>query len=104
MPVLGNTQPSNLLHGGATAALCETAASLAAVEHAKQLFGADGVAVGTELSISHVRSGRTGLVHATAVALHLGRTSTVHAVEVTDDEGKLVSTALVTNRILVPKD
>lgn len=99
MPVAGNTQVMGALHGGATAALCETAASLAAMAHARTL-GQRLVAVGTELSVSHVRSAREGIVTATAEAVHLGRTSTVHVVKVTDGQGNVVSTALASNRII----
>lgn len=99
MPVEGNTQIHGVLHGGATAALCETAASLAASAHARALKPAR-VAVGSELSISHLRPGRAGLVTARASAIHLGESSTVHEVTVTDMQGRLVSAARVTNRLL----
>lgn len=101
MPVEGNTQPAGLLHGGASAALAETAASLAAQIHARAVHGRDrGVAVGTELSISHIRPVRSGTVTAEAVAAHLGSSSTVHLVEIRAEDGRLVSSARVTNRIL----
>ncbi len=98
MPVEGNTQVAGVLHGGATAALCENAASRAANVYAREK---GAVAMGTELSISHVRPGLSGLVTATATAEHLGRTRTVHRVTVKDERGRLVSTALVTNMIVV---
>lgn len=99
-PLDGNRQSSGLLHGGASAALAETAASLAAQAHARSLLGERGHAVGVELSISHLRAARQGSVRAVATALHLGRTSTVHLVDVLDDEDRLVASARVTNRIL----
>lgn len=97
MPVAGNTQPYGILHGGATAALAETAASFAANEHART-FGT--VAVGTNLSVAHLKAVRTGQVSAIATADHLGKTSTVHTVRVEDEEGRLIATASVTNRLL----
>lgn len=99
MPVEGNTQIHGILHGGATAALCETAASLSAAAHAESL-SPDLIAVGSELSISHLRAGQGSRVTAHATAIHLGRTSTVHEVRVTDDGGRLVSVARVTNRLI----
>ena len=78
MPISGNTQPQGLLHGGASAALAETAASHSAILHAQRLFGENAVAVGVELNISHLKAGRGLLIRATAEALHLGRSSTVH--------------------------
>ncbi len=101
MPVEGNTQSAGILHGGASAALAETAASFAAQIHARAVHGRDtGFAVGTELSISHISSARAGVVTATATAVHLGGSSTVHLVELRDGDGRLISTARVTNRIL----
>lgn len=100
MPVEGNTQVRGVLHGGATAALCEHAASRSANAHAATL---GKFAVGTELTVSHLRPASSGSVTATASALHLGRTRTVHRVEVRDDEGQLTSIALVTNLLLEPR-
>lgn len=112
MPVSGNTQTAGVLHGGATAALAETAASIAASTHgarlsaskaAKSVKGGDPrpmIAVGTEVAISHLRPGLSGLVTATATAKHLGARRTVHAVEVADEDGRMVSVAQVSNMII----
>lgn len=110
MPVQGNTQVVGILHGGATAALCETAASTAAMVHADRLvrdaeeqgeapLGPLG-AVGTELTVSHLRPAREGFVTATAKSVHLGRRTTVHSVIVLNDEGQKVAVALATNMIV----
>ncbi|MGP2495735.1 PaaI family thioesterase [Schaalia turicensis] len=101
MPVEGNTQSAGILHGGASAALAETAASFASQIHARNVHGADrGFAMGTELTISHISSVSTGRVIATATAIHLGGSSTVHLVEIKNEAGKLISSARVTNRIM----
>lgn len=101
MPVEGNTQSAGILHGGATAALVETAASFAAQIHARSVHGPDmGFAVGTEVSVSHLRSRDHGLIRATAKAVHLGASQSVHIVHVEDEEGRPVATGRVTNRIL----
>lgn len=99
-PVAGNRQTVGLLHGGASAALAETAASLAAQAHARSVVGEQGRAVGVELSISHLRGVGEGSVRAVATAVHLGRTSTVHLVDLVDDEDRLIASARVSNRIL----
>ena len=96
MPISGNTQPQGLLHGGASAALAETAASHSAILHAQRLFGENAVAVGVELNISHLKL----LIRATAEALHLGRSSTVHTVRITDEDHQLIAIARVSNRVL----
>lgn len=105
MPIAGNTQIHGILHGGAAAALVETAASLAASEHAKVLSpDGDLIAVGTSLSISHLRPAVGGNVTAHAIAEHLGHTRTVHRVTVENEDGKIVSSALVSNRIIVARE
>lgn len=96
MPVAENTQPGGLLHGGASAALLETLGSFASNCAAPE----GHVAVGTELSITHVRSATEGLVRAVCVAAKLGRSQCVHTVEIRDEAGKLISTGRMTNTII----
>lgn len=88
MPVEGALQVVGILHGGASAALIETAASVAAREAAP----AGTVPVGAELAVSHLRPVRQGLVTATAVPRHLGRRSALYAVDVVDEQGRLSAT------------
>ena len=92
MPVAGNTQPYDLLHGGASAALAETVGSIAADLHA----GPDRAIVGIELNCTHHRSARRGHVHAVATPLHEGNTLASYAITITDDDGRLVSTCRLT--------
>lgn len=92
MPVLGNTQPYGLLHGGASAALAETVASVAAASHA----GPGRIAVGIDLNATHHRAVRTGTVTAVATPLSLGRSVASYQVVVTDDDGERVCTARLT--------
>ncbi|MFE6970086.1 hotdog fold thioesterase [Isoptericola sp. NPDC057653] len=96
MPVAGNTQPAGLLHGGATASLAETLASVAAQQHA----GPGRAAVGLELNATHHRGVRSGTVHGEASALHLGRSTAAYEIVVTDDAGRRVCTARLTCMIL----
>jgi uncharacterized protein (TIGR00369 family) len=92
MPVAGNTQPYGLLHGGATAALCETVASLGTAIN----VGPDKKVMGIELNINHIRAARDGFVTATGVALHMGKTIAVWDMHVTDDEGRLIAVGRLT--------
>lgn len=92
MPVLGNTQPAGLLHGGASAALAETVGSVAAQFHA----GPGRAAVGLELSITHHRAVRTGIVTGKATALHLGRTTATYEVTITDDQQHRIASGRLT--------
>ena len=88
MPVDGRTQqPVGILHGGASIALAETVASLGATARIdRERF----VAVGQEINGNHLRARRAGVVTATAVPVHAGRTSQVWSIEIRDEEGKLV--------------
>lgn len=92
MPVAGNTQPYGLLHGGASAALAETVASIASAMHA----GEGRVAVGVDLNATHHRAVRDGWVTAVATPLSLGRSVASYEVVVSDDEGRRVCTARLT--------
>lgn len=96
MPVAGNTQPAGLLHGGATAALAETLASVAAQVHA----GTGRAAVGLDLNVTHHRGVRTGHVHGVATAIHLGRSTAAYEIVVTDDDERRVATARLTCMLL----
>lgn len=96
MPVEGNRQGFGLLHGGATAALAEMLGSWAAVLHA----GEGRTAVGVDLNVTHHRAVRSGTVTGVATAIRLGRKIASHEIVVTDEEGRRVCTARITNLIL----
>ena len=100
MPVVGNTQPYGLLHGGASAVLVETLGSYAAAAHA----GEGRIAVGIELNATHHRSARSGVVTGTATALHLGSTLASYQVVVEDEEGRPVCTARLTCMLIDRRD
>lgn len=88
MPVDDRTrQPFGLLHGGASVALSETVASLGAVTNIDlQRY----TAVGLEINANHLRAKREGIVTATAVPLHRGRSTQVWEVRIADEGGRLV--------------
>jgi 1,4-dihydroxy-2-naphthoyl-CoA hydrolase len=100
MPVAGNTQPYGVLHGGATAALCETIASFGTA----LIAGVERVVLGIELNVNHLRSVTDGHVTATGVPLHVGRTTAVWSMEVRDDAGRLVAVSRLTLAIRNPKE
>lgn len=92
MPVAGNTQPAGLLHGGASLVLAETLGSYGAMLHA----GPDLQAVGLEISATHHRGVRDGVVTGRAVALHRGRTTASYEIVVVDSMDRRVCTARLT--------
>ncbi|WP_435300105.1 hotdog fold thioesterase [Timonella sp. A28] len=100
MPVVGNTQPLGLLHGGASVVLAETLGSIAASVHA----GEGRTAVGIEVSATHHASARSGHVYGTATALHLGKTTASYEIVITDESGRRLCTSRLTCMIIVRRD
>jgi 1,4-dihydroxy-2-naphthoyl-CoA hydrolase len=92
IPVEGNTQVYGQLHGGATAALCESVASIGTAV----ATGLQKTVVGIQLSVNHLRAVREGYVTATGVPLRVGRTVAVWDMQVHDDGGNLVAAATLT--------
>lgn len=98
MPVDERTkQPFGLLHGGASAALAETVASIAAFLNVDPETQA---AVGIELNANHLRGKTEGMVTATATPLHRGRTIQVWEIRIEDEDAKLVCAARCTLAIV----
>lgn len=101
MPVDHRTkQPYGLLHGGASVALAETVGSMASaliIDPEKQMC------VGMEISANHLRAVKEGYVHAIARPLHIGATSHVWDIRITDDQHKLVCASRLTMAILAKR-
>ena len=98
MPVDQRTrQPAGVLHGGVSVALAETLASWAAayVVDPRRFH-----CVGQEINANHVRSVREGWVYGETRPLHLGKTSHVWEVKITNSDGQLVCISRVTMAIL----
>ena len=89
MPVAGNVQPYGILHGGASCALAESLGSLGSALQA----GPGRFTVGIEISATHHRAARSGLVTGVATLAHGGRTMSTFDVVITDEDGKRVCTA-----------
>jgi 1,4-dihydroxy-2-naphthoyl-CoA hydrolase len=86
-------QPMGLLHGGASAVLAESAASMGAYMNCEP---EKEFAVGTDLNISHLRARREGLLKAIAQPIRKGRTIHVWNIELVDGNGELVAAARCT--------
>ncbi|MCS6979915.1 MAG: hotdog fold thioesterase [Flavobacteriales bacterium] len=99
MPVTEkNIQPAGLLHGGASVALAETLGSVAAnlvVDPAE--FGC----VGLEINANHIRAVRLGQhVHGVARPLHLGTTTQVWDIRISDEKERLTCIARLTMAVI----
>jgi uncharacterized protein (TIGR00369 family) len=102
MPVDDRTrQPFGLLHGGASAALAETVASLGAYMNVDKETQA---AVGVELNANHLRGKTEGTVTATATPLHRGRTIHVWEIRIEDEDARLVCVSRCTLAIVSRRD
>lgn len=101
MPVDHRThQPAGLLHGGASVALAETAASIGGWF----LVMAEGkVVVGQEINANHLRSIRSGKVKAVAEILHQGRTSQVWEIKIYDEAERMVCISRCTLAVIEPR-
>jgi 1,4-dihydroxy-2-naphthoyl-CoA hydrolase len=87
-----------ILHGGASVALAETLGSLAAnlvVDPGKKYC------VGLDINANHIRSVVNGKnVTGTARPLHLGNSTQVWTIEITNEENKLVCISRLTMAVL----
>lgn len=94
MPVESNTQPYGILHGGATCSLVETLASAGAAAAAgweKHLV------MGLQQTTNFIRAVREGSVRGVATPIHIGRTTHVWQVDISQVEtGKLIASGRVT--------
>lgn len=98
MPVDARTkQPAGILHGGASVVLAESLASWAAtfvIDPTKQSC------VGLEINANHLRAVHEGHVTGVARPIHLGRSTQVWEVRITDDQDRLSCISRVTMAIL----
>lgn len=100
MPVNEKTiQPLGYLHGGASVALAETAASLGA---AMLIDLEKEVCFGLEINANHIRSKRNGTVTAVAEAVHRGKSTQVWEIKIKDEDENLICLSRCTIAV-VPK-
>ena len=102
MPVNERTrQPYGILHGGASCVLAETLGSLGGA------FCVDvqtQIVVGLEINANHLRPAFDGYVIGTARPIHLGKTTQVWDIKITNEKGDLVCISRLTLAVKdVPK-
>lgn len=101
MPVDHRTiQPYGLLHGGASCVLAETLGSVAShlVIDSSQFY-----CVGIEINANHIRSARDGFVYGTCSPLHIGSSTHVWDIRITNEEEKLICISRLTVAIMKKK-
>lgn len=98
MPVDRRTiQPFGLLHGGASVLLAETLGSVGAnlcVDPQKRYCN------GQEINANHLRAVRQGQVTGRASPIHLGRTSQVWEIRISDEDDRLCCISRLTMAVL----
>lgn len=94
MPVDKRThQPMGLLHGGASVVLAETLGSIAATlaVDPKQYY-----CVGLDINANHIRSVKSGYVYGKATPLHVGRSTHVWQINISNEDDQLVCSSRIT--------
>ncbi|HBI67875.1 PaaI family thioesterase [Massilia sp. IC2-278] len=93
--------PNGYLHAGSVVTLADTAAGYACMAHLPE--GAHSFTT-IELKSNHLGTAREGAIAAVATPAHLGRTTQVWDVTVTDEaNGKTIALFRCTQMILYPK-
>ncbi len=88
MPVIEKTkQPYGILHGGASCVLAESLGSTAA---ALSMDSEKKYPVGIEINANHLSSPTEGFDYAKAMPVHIGGSTSVWNIDITDDAGKRV--------------
>ena len=91
-------QPVGILHGGVSVLLAETLGSCGAA-----FSSPDGYrAVGLDINANHIRSVSDGWVTGIASPIHVGRTTHVWQIEMTNGAGQLTCVSRITMAILAP--
>ena len=89
MPVVEKTkQPYGILHGGASCVLAESIGSTAA---ALSMDNTKKYPVGIEINANHISSPTDGYVYAKATPVHIGGSTSVWNIDITNDAGKRVA-------------
>ncbi len=94
MPVEPRThQPYGLLHGGASVVLAESVGSTAGFLCVKK---PDQMVVGVEVNANHIRGKKTGIVTATARAVHLGGRTQCWDIRIEDEQQRTICVSRLT--------
>ena len=100
VPVDARTvQPYGLLHGGVSVVLAETLGSCGAAYCAP----AGQRVVGLDINANHLKGTTSGWVTGITRPVHIGRSTQVWAIELTNDAGELTCVSRITMAVLAPK-
>ncbi|CAN5909745.1 hotdog fold thioesterase [soil metagenome] len=99
VPVDSRTrQPYGILHGGVSVVLAETLGSCGAACASPSGHRA----VGLDINANHLRSASDGWVIGTARPIHIGRTTHVWQIDMSNEKGQLTCVSRITMAVLAP--
>ena len=89
-------QPYGILHGGVSVVLAETLGSVGAAYACPDGYQAFGL----DINANHLRSASTGWVTGVASPVHIGRSTQVWQIELSDEQGRLTCVSRLTMAVL----
>ena len=92
-------QPYGLLHGGVSVVLAETLGSCGAAYCCPGGYRA----VGLDINANHLKGATSGWVTGITRPVHVGRTTQVWQIDMTNDAGELTCVSRITMAVLAPK-
>ncbi|MGH6627189.1 MAG: hotdog fold thioesterase [Burkholderiaceae bacterium] len=92
-------QPYGLLHGGVSVVLAETLGSCGAAYASPEGHRA----VGLDINANHIKGATSGWVTGITRPVHIGRSTQVWQIDMTNDAGELTCVSRITMAVLAPK-
>ncbi|WP_439589281.1 hotdog fold thioesterase [Hydrogenophaga sp.] len=92
-------QPYGLLHGGVSVVLAETLGSCGAAYSCPEGHRA----VGLDINANHLKGATSGWVTGVTRPVHIGRTTQVWQIDMTNDAGELTCVSRITMAVLAPR-
>lgn len=92
-------QPYGLLHGGVSVVLAETLGSCGAAYSCAEGHRA----VGLDINANHLKGATSGWVTGITRPVHIGRTTQVWQIDLTNDAGELTCVSRITMAVLAPR-
>jgi uncharacterized protein (TIGR00369 family) len=89
------------MHGGASCVLAETVGSLAANYAVDQ---SQNYCVGLSINTSHIKAATKGFVFGCATPIHLGKKTQVWQINITNEDGAIVSSNRLTLMVMDRKN
>ena len=92
-------QPYGLLHGGVSVVLAETLGSCGAAYSCPEGYRA----VGLDINANHLKGATSGWVTGITRPVHIGRTTQVWQIDMTNDAGEMTCVSRITMAVLAPR-